>query len=155
MKIIKGEPGNQHKPIAIVVSRFNQDITSALLNSALEQLHTLQVEDELITVVHVPGAVEIGIAALRLAKTDNYSAIIVFGAVIKGDTAHFDYVSDCCSQSCQQISLQENIPVIYGVLNTFTHQQALDRTNGTVGNMGKEAVDAAMEMLDVCEQIDV
>lgn len=153
MHVIQGSAKNQNKAIAIVASRFNAEITDALLDNALQRLKSLAYDQDLITVVRVSGAVEIGIAALRLAKTKKYAAIIVLGAVIKGETAHFDYVSEICSQTCQQIITQENIPIIYGVLNTFTLQQALARTNGEHSNMGVEAVDVALEMIDVCQQI--
>lgn len=154
MKIIKVEKSNCQQSIAIVVSRFNQDITQVLLDNAVKHLTQAGISDENITVVHVPGAVEIGIATLRLAKTKKYAAIITFGAVIKGETAHFEYVSNICSNACSQITVQQNIPVIYGVLNTMNKQQAIERTNGVVCDMGAEAANAALEMISVCQQID-
>lgn len=136
--------------LAIVVSRFNEEITEALLESALARLQALNFPEEHITVVRVPGAIEIGLAAQQFALSDaNYLAIICLGAVIRGETSHYDYVCQQVSYACQKVALEENIPVIFGVLTTDDEAQALARIN-----KGAEAVDAAMEMVSLLDQIE-
>lgn len=139
--------------IAIVVSRFNAEVTEALYQGALQRLKDLQFGDEHITVVWVPGAVEIPLVAKRLARTDQYKAIICLGAVIRGETSHYDYVCQQVSHGCQQVALENDIPVIFGVLTTENEEQALARAGGIHGNKGADAVDAALEMISVIEQI--
>jgi len=139
--------------IAIVVSRFNEIITQRLLKGALERLQELNFSAEKITTLWVPGAVEIPLTAQRLARTKRYDAIICLGAVIRGETSHYDYVCDQVSTGCQKVALENNLPVIFGVLTTENETQALERTGGTCGHKGREAVDAAMEMIAVLKQI--
>lgn len=144
----------KHEPIALVVSRFNEDVTRELLKGAKERLQELNFRLEEITVVYVPGAIEIPIAAKRLAKTKRYKAIIALGAVIRGETTHYDYVCAQVSQGCQYVMLEEDIPVIFGVLTTENEEQAMARAKGEHGNKGRDAVDAACEMISVLEQIN-
>jgi 6,7-dimethyl-8-ribityllumazine synthase len=139
--------------IAIIVSRFNEEIVQRLLEGALERLRELNVPDDLITVVWVPGAIEIPIVAQRLARTENYEVVITLGCVIRGETSHYDYVCEQVSSGCQTVSLQNNVPVIFGVLTTETEQQAMDRAGGKYGNKGRDAVDAAFETVAVLRQI--
>ena len=153
MKSIKGNALACEKEIAIVVARFNQDITQELLSNAKQRFKHYNYNDELLTIVEVPGAVEIAYAALKLAQTKKYAAIICFAAVIKGETAHFEYVSESCFNACNQVMLAEKLPVIMGVLTTYTKQQAIERTNGVSTNMGEECVDIALEMINLSEQI--
>ena len=118
--------------ITIVVSRFNQSITEELLNGALQRLKELNFPEPCITIVRVPGAVEIGLAAQQIAISDeNCLAIICLGAVIRGETDHYDYVCQQVSYACQKIALQESIPIIFGVLTTDSEEQALARIDGT------------------------
>lgn len=155
MRVIKASSeGLSSFPIAIVVSRFNQTITQRLLSGALERLQEHGFEDRMVTVVHVPGAVEIPLTAQRLAKTHQYEAIICLGAVIFGETKHFDYVCEQVSQGCQTVALQENHPVVFGVLTTLNQQQAEERVGGQKGHMGREAVDAAIDLVSVLRQIE-
>ncbi|MES2141354.1 MAG: 6,7-dimethyl-8-ribityllumazine synthase [Pseudomonadota bacterium] len=136
--------------LAIVVSRFNNEVTEALLTSALERLQILNFPKERITIVKVPGAIEIGLAAQQLAISEaSYLAIVCLGAVIRGETNHYDYVCQQVSYACQKIALEESIPVIFGVLTTETETQALARTG-----KGAEAIDTAMEMISVLDQIE-
>ncbi len=139
--------------IAIVVSRFNEDVTTKLCEGALERLKELGFSSDRICVAWVPGAVEIPITAQRFARTGKYAAVVCFGAVIYGETKHFNYVCDQVSQGCQQVALSNDIPVIFGVLTTDNKEQALDRVGGKKGHMGKEAVDAAYQMVSVLSQI--
>jgi 6,7-dimethyl-8-ribityllumazine synthase len=138
---------------AIVASQFNQIITDALLNGALERFAELNIAEENVTVVKVPGAVEIPLTAQLLAKTNKYQAIICLGAVIRGDTSHYDYVCEQVSQGCQRVMLDYDIPVIFGVLTTENEAQAQERVGGKEGHKGKDAVDTAIAMVSVVDQI--
>lgn len=153
MKIIDEKKSATTFPIAIVVSRFNQDITDGLLQGAEQRLKALGFSAQQITVVKVPGAVEIPLVLQRLARTKKYQALIALGAIIRGETTHYDYVCDQVSQGCQQIMLQENIPVIFGLLTTENDAQAHDRIGGAHGHKGVDAVNAAVEMVAILEKI--
>ncbi len=139
--------------IAIVVSKFNLDITQKLLAGAVQRLEELGFSSDRVTVAWVPGAIEIPLAAQRFARTGKYEAIICFGAVIFGETRHFDYVCEQVSQGCQSVALAEDTPVIFGVLTTENMQQAQARVGGDKGHMGRSAVDAAYELVSVLSQI--
>jgi 6,7-dimethyl-8-ribityllumazine synthase len=139
--------------LAIVVSRFHSEITQKLLDGAQERLAELGFNKENITIVWVPGAIEIPLTAQRLARTKKFAAVICLGAVIFGETKHFDYVCQQVSHGCQQVALAENIPVIFGVLTTTTMAQAVDRTGGKKGHAGRQAIDAAFELISVLSQI--
>jgi 6,7-dimethyl-8-ribityllumazine synthase len=138
---------------AIVVSRFNEEVTSLLLDGAVQRLKELNIPDEFITIVWVPGAVEIPLIAKQLAKSGLYETVICLGSVIRGETSHYDYVCDQVSAGCQRVALKYNLPVIFGVLTTDTDAQALARAGGPHGNKGRDAVNAAMEMVSVLRQI--
>lgn len=155
MKEIKAhKPGiNNSFPVAIVVSLFNREITEKLKKGALEQLAELEFSEQDITVVEVPGAVEIPFAAQLLAKQNQFKAIIALGAVIRGETSHYDYVCDQVSQGCQRVMLDFNIPVIFGVLTTENEEQALDRLGGTQGHKGREAAYCAWMMNSIQQQL--
>ena len=139
--------------IAIVISRFNETITQKLHDGAIERLMELGFTSKKITVAWVPGAIEIPLIAQRLARTGKYEAIICLGAVIFGETRHFDYVCEQVSQGCQSVALAEDLPVIFGILTTENMAQALDRVGGAKGHMGRSAADAAFEMVSVISQI--
>ena len=137
--------------IAIVVSRFNLDITEKLLAGALSRLEQLQLVAT--KIVWVPGAVEIPLATQLLAKTKRYHAIIALGAVIRGETSHYDYVCQQVSYGCQKVALAHSLPVIFGVLTTDNDDQALARVGGHHGHKGSDAVDAALEMIQLIEEL--
>jgi 6,7-dimethyl-8-ribityllumazine synthase len=139
--------------LAIVVSRFNEEITSLLLEGALQRLGEHGVEESCITVVHVPGAVEIPVTAQKLANSSNYEAIICLGAVIRGETNHYDYVCNQVSDGCQRVALDNRLPVIFGVLTTDTVEQAMARAGGSHGHKGRESVDAALAMIAIMNQL--
>lgn len=143
---------NDYK-IAIVVSRFNENVTQLLLEGALSQLKKMEFKDEQIKVVWVPGAVEIPLVAQRCAQLGIYEAVICLGAVIRGETSHYDYVCDQVSQGCQQVALQNDIPVIFGVLTTENEEQALARAGGKDGNKGIDAALAAVEMVTLLKKL--
>jgi|JI10StandDraft_1071094.scaffolds.fasta_scaffold78578_4 6,7-dimethyl-8-ribityllumazine synthase len=137
--------------IAIVVSEFNQAVTHKLLQGAQERLRELAVKEE--TAVWVPGAIEIPLIVQHLAKTKAYEAIIALGAVIRGETTHYDYVCQQVSMGCQQVALEHHIPVIFGVLTTENEQQALDRAGGQQGHKGRDAVNTAFAMIHLLRQL--
>jgi 6,7-dimethyl-8-ribityllumazine synthase len=155
MNIIQSDPSFIPKgKLGIVVSRFNEEITQKLLEGALMRLSELQFDLNQSTVVWVPGAVEIGIAVQRLVRHDgNYQSIICLGAVIRGDTDHYQYVCQQVSDSCQQLSLKFDLPIVFGVLTTDTEEQALERVGGQHGHKGRDAVDAAWQIMSVLDQI--
>ncbi len=139
--------------IALVISRFNEDITRLLYEGALQRLKEVSFPEENITAIWVPGAVEIPVVAQHLIHKGYYAAVITLGAVIQGETTHFDYVCDQVSQGCQRVALDYGVPVIFGVLTTSNKEQALDRCGGKHGHKGREAVDAALEMVSILHQI--
>jgi 6,7-dimethyl-8-ribityllumazine synthase len=141
-------------PIAIVVSQFNAEITKALLQGALERLKSLGFSSDDIMVVEVPGAIEIPIIVQKLAGTHCYDAIIALGAVIRGETTHYDYVCQQVSDGCRQVALDCEIPVIFGVLTTENEEQAWDRLGGKHGHKGVESVDCALAMFSIMQQLD-
>lgn len=148
---IKDIPGRFN--IAVVVGRYHLTITQKLFKGTIERLQELGFDTDQITTVWVPGAVEIPLTAQRLARTEKFAAIICLGVVIFGETKHFDYVCQQVSQGCQHVALNEDIPVIFGVLTTDNMTQAEERAGGSKGNMGRYAADSAFELISVLQQI--
>ena len=140
-------------PIAIVVSLFNRPVTQALQDGALHALTEAGFSSDDITCVEVPGAVEIPLAAKALAKKNKFGAIIALGAVIRGETTHYDFVCEQVSRGCQEVMLGFDVPVIFGVLTTENEAQAWERLGGTHGHKGHDAVAAARAMHQVLEVI--
>lgn len=140
---------------AIVVSRFNQEVTDKLLEGTHQRLLESGIDAKNIFIARVPGAVEIPLTAKLLAKSNKYAAIICLGCVIRGDTDHYDYVCQQISYGCQRVMLEHEVPVIFGVLTTNNEEQALDRVGGKEGHKGIEAADAALTMVSVVQQIAV
>ena len=149
MNIIEGNSGEKNFTFAIVVSKFNEFITSRLLEGAKSCLTNQGYNENSIDVIKVPGAFEIPLAASKLASLHKYSAIICLGAVIKGATPHFDYVSSGATNGIAKVSLDYGIPVIFGVLTTNTIEQAMERGGGKAGNKGWDSALAAIEMADL------
>lgn len=133
--------------IAIAAARFNGPIVEELLAGCVRRLKELGIGDERIEIHRVPGAFELPLVAKALAQTKRFSAVICLGAVIRGDTPHFDFVAGECARGIAQVSLSETLPVIFGVLTTNTQQQALDRIGGPHGHAGERAAEAAVEMI--------
>ena len=131
---------------AVIVARFNADITEGLLRGARAALSEAGVADTDVTVVRVPGAFEIPLTALHLAETRRFDAVIGLGCVIKGDTMHFEYIASAVSQGLMQVSTATRVPVTFGVLTTLTEEQATERAMDGPGNKGREAAAAAVEM---------
>ncbi len=149
MKTYEGQLVVSDEKFCIVISRFNDFIGSKLLSGAIDELRRHGVNPDNIDIVKVPGAFEIPLAALKFAKTGKYNAIITLGAIIKGATAHFDYVSAELSKGIAQVGLQCEIPVIFGVLTTENIEQAIERAGTKAGNKGSEAAKAAIEMANL------
>ena len=142
------------KKFALVVSRFNDFITEKLLSGALDALIRSGAVDQDIEVVRVPGAFEIPLVAKKMAKTNRFNAVIGLGAVIRGSTPHFDYVSAEVSKGIATVSMETEIPVIFGVITTDTIEQAIERAGAKAGNKGWSAAMDAVEMANLFEIID-
>lgn len=140
--------------VAIVVSRFNEFITSKLLGGAEDALKRHGVEEAGVSVTWVPGAFEIPMIAKKLARTGNYDAVITLGTVIRGATPHFEYVSGEVAKGVANLGMQEEIPVIFGVLTTDTIEQAIERAGTKAGNKGWEAAVSAIEMANLIRSIE-
>ncbi len=139
--------------VAIVAARFNALVVEKLLNGALQTLRVQGVGDENLTVVRVPGAFEIPLAVKTLASGGSQDAIIALGAVIRGETPHFDYVAGECARGIAQVALECSVPVAFGVLTCDTLEQALARAGGSAGNKGADAALSALQMAGVLRKL--
>lgn len=139
---------------AIVVGRFNEFVTETMLDGALDTLRRHGADLEEVTIAHVPGAREIPVVAQKCARSGDYDAVICIGAVIRGETPHFDYVCSGVSSGTLQASLDTEIPVVFGVITTDTVEQAIERGGTKAGNKGRDAAEAAIEMANLMPQID-
>jgi 6,7-dimethyl-8-ribityllumazine synthase len=139
--------------VAVVASRFNEMIVSRLLKGALEGLRAREVADEDVDVAWVPGAFELPLVAHRMAASGGYDAVICLGAVIRGETPHFDYVAGEAAAGIRRAAEDTGVPVIFGVLTTDTLEQASERAGGAHGNKGWDAAMAALEMASLCERL--
>jgi 6,7-dimethyl-8-ribityllumazine synthase len=146
--VIEGEPTGGRRSVGIVVGRFNGELTGELLTRALDELERAGVGREAVTVVPVPGAFELPLAAMALAKTRRYSCIVALGAVIRGETPHFDYIASEAASGLQLAGLETGVPVAFGVLTCDNEQQARERLD-----KAGEAVRTALEMADVFSQL--
>lgn len=153
-KIIEAKLLAEGKKFALVVSRFNDFITERLLEGALDGLLRSGARDEDIDIVKVPGAFEIPLMAKKMASTDRYHAVICLGAVIRGATPHFDYVSAEVSKGVAMVGLESEIPVIFGIVTTDTIEQAIERAGTKAGNKGWSAAISAIEMANLIEVVD-
>lgn len=154
MKILEGAVAAPNARIAVVIARFNSFINESLLEGAVDALKRIgQVKDENITLVRVPGAYELPLVARRLAESKQYDAIVALGTVIRGGTAHFEYVAGEASSGLGQVAMQADIPVAFGVLTTENIEQAIERAGTKAGNKGAEAALVALEVVNLLEQI--
>ena len=153
MKDIQGKLIGKGMKIGIVLARFNEFIGSKLLSGAEDALIRHGVDEDDIEVAWVPGAYEIPLVAKKLATSEKYDAVICLGAVIKGDTPHFDYVSAEVSKGIAQVGLLSEVPVIFGVLTVDNIEQAIERAGTKAGNKGSEAANSAIEMVNLLNQI--
>lgn len=153
MKTIEGLLTTNGERFCIILSRFNDFIGSKLLEGAIDELQRHGVDNEDIDIIRVPGAFEIPVVAKKCAKTGNYAAIITLGAVIKGSTSHYDYVCAEVSKGVASVSLETEVPVIFGVLTTDNIEQAIERAGTKAGNKGADAAKSAIEMANLMKSI--
>ena len=154
MKVTEGKLLAEGFRFGIVVSRFNSFITERLLDGTLDCLKRHGCREEDIEVVWVPGSFEIPLVAKRMAKKSSYDAVIALGAVIRGETPHFDYVAAEVSKGIAAVSLETEKPVVFGVLTTDTVEQAIDRAGTKAGNKGWEAALTAIEMVNLLKEME-
>jgi 6,7-dimethyl-8-ribityllumazine synthase len=153
-KTIEGELLARDLRFALIVARFNDFVVDPLLRGALDALRRHGVSDKQIEIVRVPGAFDIPIVARKLALSRRYEALIALGAVIRGQTPHFDYVAGECAGGIARIALETGTPIAFGVLTTDTVEQAVDRAGGKSGNKGADAALVAMEMANLLRRLD-
>jgi 6,7-dimethyl-8-ribityllumazine synthase len=153
VKTMQGSLISKGREYALVVSRFNEFITSKLLEGAVDTLKRHGAKDDEISVIRVPGSFEIPFAANIAAKSKKYDAVICLGAVIRGDTPHFEYISGEVTKGIAQVSLATGVPVVYGVITPDTLEQAIERAGTKSGNKGKDAAETAIEMVNLLAEI--
>lgn len=154
MKIYEGNLVSEGIKVGIVAARFNEFITSKLLAGAADGLKRHYVRDEDIEVAWVPGAFEIPLIASKMAKSGKYDVLICLGAVIRGATSHYDYVCSEVSKGIANVSLESDIPVMFGILTTDTIEQAIERAGTKAGNKGFECAEGAIEMVNLIHAIE-
>ena len=153
-KITEGDYSANTARFAIVVARFNEFIVDSLQQGALQTLTRHGVPQSNLSIFKVPGAFELPLVARRIARQREYDAIISLGAVIRGATPHFDYVASQCASGLARISLDEDIPVIFGVLTTNTIEEAIERAGSKSGNKGSDAAMTALEMVSLLRTLE-
>jgi 6,7-dimethyl-8-ribityllumazine synthase len=151
---LEGDFSPTNANYALVVSRFNSFIVDSLQAGAVDALVRHGVPEKNITVVKVPGAFELPLVAKRLAASKKYDAIIALGAVIRGGTPHFEYVAGECAKGIGQVGMQQDLPVIFGVLTTDTIEQAIERAGTKAGNKGADAAMTAIELVSLLRKLD-
>jgi len=152
-KIIEGKIIGKGKKFGIVVSRFNEFISSKLLEGALDCFQRHEVNENDLTIAWAPGSFEIPLAALSMAQSKKYDAVICLGAVIRGATPHFDYISAEVTKGVAQVNLQTGVPTIYGVITADTLEQAIERAGTKAGNKGWDAAMSGMEMAELLKSM--
>ncbi len=153
MKRIDGNYSGKGRSIGILLSKFNSFVTDKLLDGALDALARHGVNDDNITIIRVPGAFEIPLALNRVIESDSFDGIITLGAVIRGETPHFEYVAAETTKGVAHLALKAKIPVSFGVLTTDTVEQAIDRAGAKAGNKGFDAAMSLLEMIDLFHKI--
>lgn len=152
-KIIEGTFDAKGKSFGIVVSRWNNFVVSKLLDGALDALKRNNADEDKITIAYCPGAFEIPLVVQKMAQSKKYDAIIALGAVIRGSTPHFDYISNEVSKGVAHVSLETGVPCIFGILTTDTIEQAIERSGSKAGNKGFESATSAIEMVSLFNSI--
>ena len=153
-KELKGDLNGQGLRVAVVVARFNEIVTRGLLTGALETLTRHGVRDDDISVAWVPGSFELPVVAKTLAKTGRYDSVVCLGAVIRGETGHYDMVAGHASGGTGAVGMETGVPTIFGVLTTDTMDQAINRAGGKSGNLGSNAAVAAIETARLLQAIN-
>jgi 6,7-dimethyl-8-ribityllumazine synthase len=154
LKIIEGELQVRDLRFGVLITRFNDFVVEPLLRGALDALRRHGAADKQIEIVRVPGAFDLPVAARKLAMSRRYEALIALGAVIRGQTPHFDYVAGECASGLARIALESGVPIAFGVLTTDTMEQAVDRAGGKAGNKGADAALAALEMANLLRRLE-
>ena len=153
MKVLEGKLVAKGMKVGIVAARFNEFIVSKLLSGALDGLRRHDVKEDDISVAWVPGAFEIPIAAQKMAGSGKYDAVICLGTVIRGSTSHYDYVCNEVSKGIAHVSMESQIPVLFGVLTTANIEQAIERAGTKAGNKGYDCALSAIEMVNLLKEI--
>jgi 6,7-dimethyl-8-ribityllumazine synthase len=153
-RIIEGELLVRDLRFGVVITRFNDFVVEPLLRGALDALKRHGAADKQIEIVRVPGAFDLPVVARKLALSRRYEALIALGAVIRGQTPHFDYVAGECASGLARIALESGVPIAFGVLTTDTMEQAVDRAGGKAGNKGADAALAALEMANLLRRLE-
>jgi len=152
-KVLSGKLDATGKKFALVASRFNEFITTKLIEGAIDSLVRHGASDDDVTVIWVPGAFEIPVTAKKAALSNDYDAVICLGCVIRGDTPHFDYVANEVSKGVAMVGFESRVPVIFGVLTTESIDQAIERAGTKAGNKGSDAAQSAIEMSNLYAQM--
>lgn len=153
-RVIEGDLQARDLRFAILASRFNDFVVDRLVQGALDQLRRQGVSEKQIDVVRVPGAFDMPVVARKLAASRRYDAIIALGAVIRGETSHFDYVAGECASGLSRVASDTGIPVAFGVLTTESTEQAVDRAGGKAGNKGADAAASAIELATLLRRLE-
>jgi 6,7-dimethyl-8-ribityllumazine synthase len=153
-KIIEGELAARDLRFAFVAARFNDFVVEPLIRGAIDALKRHGASEKQIEIVRVPGAFDIPLIVRKLALSRRYDALITLGAVVRGQTPHFDYVAGECASGIARIALESGVPIAFGVLTTDTMEQAVDRAGGKAGNKGADAAVAAIEMANLLRRLD-
>jgi 6,7-dimethyl-8-ribityllumazine synthase len=153
MSVSRGEPAGEGRRVAVVVARFHEQVTAKLLEGALAGLRSHGVTEEAVDVAWVPGAFEIALVAKRMASVGAYDAVICLGAVVRGETAHFDLIAAEAARGAAEVGRETGVPVVFEVLATETLAQAEARAGGVQGNRGWDAAEAALEMADLLDRL--
>jgi 6,7-dimethyl-8-ribityllumazine synthase len=153
VRVHRERPGGRGRRFAVAISRFNEPVTGKLLEGAVAAFRRHGVDDEDLEVAWTPGAFELPLVAQRLARSGQFDAVVCLGAVIRGQTAHFEYVAGEAARGIQRVTLETGVPCIFGVLTTDTIEQALDRAGGDHGNKGWDGAVAAMEMAELMDAL--
>jgi 6,7-dimethyl-8-ribityllumazine synthase len=153
-KVLQGALGAGSRRVIVLASRFNEFVVSGLVKGAVAAWEKHGGNPADLVVVRVPGAFELPVVARRVAESGKYETIVALGCVIRGDTAHFEYVAGECARGLQNVAVETGIPVVFGVLTTETVEQALQRAAPGGSNKGGEAMETALEMADLCVKLD-
>jgi 6,7-dimethyl-8-ribityllumazine synthase len=153
-RVIEGDLSVRDLRIACVAARFNDFVVESLLRGALDALKRHGVTEKQIEIIRVPGSFEIPLVLRKLAMSRRYDALIALGAVIRGDTPHFDYVAGECASGVGRVMLESGVPIAFGVLTTDTVEQAMDRAGGKAGNKGADAALTAVEMVNLLRRLE-
>ena len=154
IRVIEGDLQARDYRFAVLASRFNEFVVDALVKGAVDALRRHGASDKQVEIVRVPGAYDMPLVARKLAQSRRYDAIVAVGAVIRGQTAHFDYVAGECASGLSRVSAETGMPVAFGVLTTDTAEQAMDRAGGKAGNKGAEAAASAIEMINLLRRVE-